>query len=89
MLVMNLLVGVLTIVSLALACGVLTQSSRPFEIVFTIIWYLGPLQGLVYLDFIGAHSTERNETSFVPFLLSAFILINLSIIGRIAQLKRC
>ena len=43
--------GALFIPSLALALGVWSGSSKPFEIVYVSLWYLGPLNKVPGLDF--------------------------------------
>jgi hypothetical protein len=46
--------GALFIPSLALALGVWTKSSRPFEGLFTALWYTGPLNRIPGFDFTGS-----------------------------------
>ncbi|MFT3890576.1 MAG: ABC transporter permease subunit [Anaerolineales bacterium] len=46
--------GALFIPSLALVLGVWSGTSKPFEIIYVSLWYLGPLNNVPRLDFIGA-----------------------------------
>jgi ABC-type transport system involved in multi-copper enzyme maturation permease subunit len=75
--------GALFIPSLALALGVWSGSSKPFEIVYVSLWYLGPLNKVPGLDFIGAHTSGRPEF-FIPLSLA---LIAFAFFGRARQLR--
>lgn len=78
-----LLSGASFIPSLALACGVWSGTSKLFEIVYMLIWYLGPLNKLMVLDYIGSHGNGRPEF-FIPF---SIVLILLAFIGRARQIR--
>jgi ABC-type transport system involved in multi-copper enzyme maturation permease subunit len=75
--------GALFIPSLALALGVWSGSSKPFEIVYVSLWYLGPLNKVPGLDFIGAQTNGRPEF-FLPLSLA---LIAFAFLGRARQLR--
>ena len=67
--------GALFIPSLALALGVWTKSSRPFEALFTALWYSGPLNRVPGLDFTGgANGGHTVEYACVYVLLAAGLL---------------
>jgi len=78
-----LLSGALFIPSLALASGVWSGSSKLFEILYMVIWYLGPLNKLAGLDYIGSHG-NGNLQFFIPF---SMVLIAFAIFGRSRQLR--
>ena len=78
-----LLSGALFIPSLALASGVWSGTSKLFEIVYMLIWYLGPLNKLMALDYIGSHGNGRPEF-FIPV---SIVLIALAFIGRSRQIR--
>ena len=78
-----LLSGALFIPSLALALGVWSGTSKPFEIVYLTLWYLGPLNNVPNLDFIGARS-DGHPQIFIPFSLA---LIAFAFFGRARQLR--
>ncbi len=46
-------VGVIFISTLAVSLGVITGSSKTFEALYVVIWYLGPVSGLTEADFFG------------------------------------
>jgi len=78
-----LLSGTFFIPSLALACGVWSGASKLFEILYMLIWYLGPLNKLMALDYIGSHGNGRPEF-FIPF---SIVLIVFAFIGRTRQIR--
>jgi hypothetical protein len=78
-----LLSGAFFIPSLALASGVWSGTSKLFEILYMLIWYLGPLNKLMALDYIGSHGNGRPEF-FIPF---SIVLIVLAFIGRAKQIR--
>jgi hypothetical protein len=75
--------GALFIVSLALALGVWSGTSKPFEIIYVSLWYLGPLNKVPGLDFIGAQTDGRPEF-FIP---CALVLIAFAFFGRFRQIR--
>ena len=48
-----------------------------------LIWYLGPLNKLMALDYIGSHGNGRPEF-FIPF---SIVLIVFAFIGRTRQIR--
>lgn len=75
--------GALFIPSLALALGVFAGTSKPFEIVYVTLWYLGPLNKVPGLDFIGAQS-DGHVDIFIPLSL---VLIAFAFWVRSRQLR--
>ena len=78
-----LLSGALFIPSLALASGVWSGTSKLFEILYMLIWYLGPLNKLAALDYSGAHGNGHPEF-FIPF---SAVLILIALAGRTRQIR--
>jgi hypothetical protein len=78
-----LLSGAFFIPSLALASGVWSGTSKLIEILYMLIWYLGPLNKLMALDYIGSHGNGRPEF-FIPF---SIVLIVFAAIGRARQIR--
>jgi len=78
-----LLSGAIFIPSLALASGVWSGTSKLFEILYMLIWYLGPLNKLMALDYIGSHGNGHPEF-FIPF---SVVLIVSAFIGRARQIR--
>jgi len=68
--------------SLAIASGVWSGTSKLFEILYMLIWYLGPLNKVMELDYIGSQGNGR-PAFFIPF---SIVLIALAFIGRTRQI---
>lgn len=81
--IVALLSGAIFIPSLALASGIWSGTRKLFEILYMVIWYLGPLNKVLGLDFIGSHS-DGSLQFFIPFSL---MLIVFAIFGRSRQLR--
>jgi hypothetical protein len=67
--------GVVFIPSLALALGVLSGTSKPFEAIYTVSWYLGPLNHAPGFDFTGS-----TRPGF--YLVLAAVLLTAAYCGR-------
>jgi hypothetical protein len=81
-------VGALFIPTLALALGAWTGSGKAFEGLYAAIWYIGPVNRLGALDFMGA--TQKSVAAGVPFyyLGLTVLLMGLAVVGRKRQLGR-
>jgi hypothetical protein len=75
--------GALFIPSPALASGVWSRTSKLFEILYMLIWYLGPLNKIMELDYIGSHGNGRPEF-LIPF---SIMLIIFAFIGRMRHIR--
>ncbi|HKJ37866.1 MAG TPA: ABC transporter permease subunit [Anaerolineales bacterium] len=78
-----LFAGAFFIPSLALALGVWSNSSKTFEIIYILIWYIGPLNRMPALDYIGV----TGESQPLYFMLAALVLLAFAVLGRIRQLR--
>jgi ammonia channel protein AmtB len=65
--------GALFIPSMALAMGVWSGSSKLFEAVYTVWWYLGPLHQMPSLDFVGG--TRASSSAGLYLALAAGLLL--------------
>ena len=92
------LAGALFIPALALALGCWSRNSKLFEVVYAILWYVGPLEGIAVLDFMGASggSVSRTcrpvgATSSVNMALICLactvVMLALAFVGRRRQLR--
>ena len=66
------LAGALFIPSLALALGVWTNSSKAFEAIYTLWWYVGPAHHTPGLDFMGTSPASSQPGVYVA---AAMILL--------------
>jgi len=74
--------GALFIPSMALAMGVWSGTSKLFEAVYTVWWYVGPLHQLPSLDFVGG---TRASSSPGLYLTMAAGLLLVACLGRRRQ----
>ena len=63
------LVGALFIPTFALALGVWSGTGKPFEILYTLLWYVGPMHAIPQLDFMG--SAPATAVTHYPFIYLA------------------
>jgi ABC-type transport system involved in multi-copper enzyme maturation permease subunit len=80
------LVGAMFIPALALALGVWSGTSKLFEGLYTALWYIGPAQPTLPLDFIGA---SAHLSSRIPMycLGTTVILLAAAVVGRRRQIR--
>jgi hypothetical protein len=81
--------SILFIPTLALTLGIWSRSSKLFEVVYPILWYLGPFNPqnqLAILDYLGIHSQAPVNTT--PLGVAGFILLLmlLAVVGRKRQI---
>jgi hypothetical protein len=81
-------VGALFIPSLALALGTWSGSSKPFEALYTVLWYVGPMNGLAVLDFMGALPESTAAGAHWTFLGATVMLVAMAVLGRWMQVRR-
>lgn len=55
-------ITVVFVPSFALASGLWSESSRPFELGLLLLWYVGPVNGVTQLDFVGASGDSPTAT---------------------------
>jgi hypothetical protein len=75
--------GALLIPSLALALGVWSNTSKVFEIIYLCLWYIGPLNNIPEVDYLGAHSSG-NLMFFLPLSVA---LVVAAFVGRARQVR--
>jgi len=75
--------AMLFIPSFALALGVWSNSHKLFEVLYVTLWYIGPMNHVYAVDFIGTKS-DGNIGFFIPFSIA---LILTAFIGRARQLQ--
>jgi len=86
--VLAVAVGALFIPSLALCLGVWTGSSKSFEFIYALLWYIGPLNQVEPLDFMGALPGSVEAGIWQIYLTITIILVGLAFIGRKWQISR-
>jgi hypothetical protein len=83
-----LIVAVGFIPSLALAFGIWTGSGKLFEVLYLILWYMGPMNRIPALDFVGVTQPGSGAGPVVSFLVVGVLFAALAVAGRRRQLAR-
>jgi hypothetical protein len=85
-----LIAGALFVPSMALAAGVWSGGGKLFEILYTILWYVGPANRAAALDYSGATRTTpagvAAQSPAVWFALAAFLLAA-AFVGRLRRMR--
>jgi hypothetical protein len=81
-------VGACFIPALALALGVVSGTSRFFEGLYTALWYMGPLQPVPQIDFMGASRAAIEMRTPIVFAVATAVLLAAAFVGRGRQLRR-
>jgi hypothetical protein len=69
-----------------LALGVCSGTGKPFEILYTLLWYVGPMHAIPQLDFMGsAPATAETHYPFMYLVLTALFAMA-ALAGRQRQL---
>ena len=79
-------VGALFIPTAALCLGVWSSSSKPFEILYTLLWYIGPMHAMPAFDFMGSSPATAKTHYPLYYLAFTAILFVLAVAGRKRQL---
>lgn len=79
--------GALFVPSLALVLGVWSGTSRFFEGLYTMLWYMGPINHVPELDFTGAASGSSAGHLSLTYLFITAILVAAAFFGRFRQLR--
>ena len=75
--------GAVFIPSMALALGVWSQGNKLFEVLYVTMWYIGPLNKVPALDYMGA----SGEGFPLAYLGTTLGLVALAFLGRARQLQ--
>ncbi len=83
-----LIVGAMFVAALALVCGVWTNGSRAFQILYPVLCYLGLSGAFRWFDFKGVGSRSVAAGTPLLFLLLTAGLLVLAVLGRRRQIER-
>lgn len=81
-------VGCIFIPSLALFLSVITGSGKTFEFLYTLLWYIGPMNQVPFLDFMGVSGLPIDTYIWLVYFSISIILVVLIYVGRIIQFRR-
>jgi hypothetical protein len=74
-------VGAAFIPALALALGVWSRSSKLFEVVYLVLWYVGPMNGTRELDYLGATDAAAANSMPLVYVLLTLLLLGFALLG--------
>ena len=80
--------GAAFVPSMALALGVWSGSGKLFEVTYLALWYMGPMNRVAFLDYVGVSSDSAAHGAWQGFAAAAVILGTLAVLGRRRQLRR-
>lgn len=81
----GILVGVFFVPSFALAAGVVSESSRPFEVGYLLLWYLGIANRTPSLDYGGV--TDQPTLTVIGFAVAGAALLATAFLVRRRRLQ--
>lgn len=81
-------VGALFIPTLALALGLWSGSSKLFEVLYLVLWYIGPMNQVPTMDYTGATPAGLATGMPLVFLGVTALLLAAAVAGRRRQLGR-
>jgi hypothetical protein len=74
-------IGAAFIPSLALALGTWSASGKLFEVTYLLLWYLGPMNGMTQLDYMGVTAEGITQGMPLIYLGVSILLFCISILG--------
>jgi hypothetical protein len=77
-----ILVAALFVTTLALALGTTSGSKKLFEVVYLMIWYIGPVNRLPQLDFLGTSRLTSSDAPTEVFLAVSLALASIAFLRR-------
>ncbi len=77
-----LLVGALFVPTMALALGAVSGTSRLFETIYLVVWYIGPMNGMPALDYMGTTDTAVVQGMPTVYLLITILFVLVAILAR-------
>jgi hypothetical protein len=79
--------GALFIPTLALALGIWSGGGKLFEVIYLLLWYLGPMQHVPGMDFAGTLPAAVRAGTPLVFLVATALLGLAAVAGRKRQLR--
>ena len=80
-----LVTGAVFVPSMALALGVWSGSGKLFEVLYLALWYLGPMNRVPVLDYVGVSSETVAGGAWQGFAVATMVLCALAALGRRRQ----
>jgi hypothetical protein len=80
-------IGLLFIPTFALSLGVWSGTGKPFEVLYSLLCYVGPLHAIPQLDFMGSAPATAATPYPLIYLILSCVLAFAALLGRERQLK--
>ena len=81
------IIGMLFIPTFALSLGVWSGTGKPFEVLYSLLCYVGPLHAIPQLDFMGSAPATAATPYPLIYLMLTCVLAIAALLGRKRQLK--
>lgn len=78
-------VGICALPAVALALGVWVGRPTGFEIAYLAAWYLGPINGLTYLDYLGTRDATVGSGVTAAYLVLTAVALGVAVLGRVER----
>ena len=79
--------GAVFVPTLALTLGVWSGASKFFEGLYTVLWYVGPMNHAPGFDFIGSHGGATAARTGLVYLGISALLLAFAFLRRVSQLR--
>lgn len=86
--VLVLIIGIVFITSLSVFLGVVSCSSTLFEVIYILLWYIGPLNKMPYFDFLGISQGAIESRMYIVYGMLSVVMIIITIITRLNRVKK-
>ncbi|NGM68913.1 hypothetical protein G6M89_07795 [Natronolimnobius sp. AArcel1] len=73
--------------SLAIAAGIWSRTPRMFELTYLLLWYFGPLNGGVPVDFIGVTTASLEQGVPIAFIGASVVLLGVALARRKSEIQ--
>jgi len=80
-LVIQLVVGCFFIASLSISLGRLTGTARAYESIYILIWYMGPLNGMKTMDYLGNRLSSGESASMAIIFMIASVILMITLLA--------
>lgn len=78
---------ILLIPTIATTCGIFSGTSRLFEILFLLVWYIGPINQISALDFLGITPNALVRSSPIVALIVVIMALTIGLLVRLKQIS--
>jgi hypothetical protein len=82
-----LLIGGIFVPTFALALGTISGTRKLFEVTYLLIWYVGPVNGLPALDFLGATDAAVIGSNPLTYIVVSLALGIIAVLWRRRQVR--